>query len=390
MVPVKICFVSPLAYPYFNPEVQAVSGGAELQLYTLSTALAAGGGFEVSLVSDDCGQLDGEVREGVNLYGVPTVPGSLFPFSAILKALRLRAVLGRIDFDVCVLRAWNPFNWMTASFCRAGGKKLIYMTGHDDDLLRDGTPSWLARGPKAFIQWKLFASSLEKVDLVVVQSREQEKTCQEGLGKPCVIRPSAHRGGGEPHEGGPEGDLLWMARCERWKDPEAFIRMAREMPRRKCVMVCPPAADGPFFRAVREEARGVTNLRFIESLPYRKTHEYFRRGALFVNTSRSEGFPNTFVQAARAGTPILSLRIDPDGFLEREGIGRCAGGDFEALLRLAGEMLLDEERWRLMSTRAVKYFKARHDIAKVVEDDRKMILRLLGRDGKRGDPAALE
>ena len=183
-------------------------------------------------------------------------------------------------------------------------------------------------GPKAFIQWRLVAAVLEKADLVVVQSREQAKACREGLGKPCVIRPSAHRGGGEAHDGGPEGSLLWMARCERWKDPQSFLRLAREMPGRECVMVCPPGADRPFFRDVREEARGIDHLRFIESLPYRNTHEHFRRAALFVNTSRSEGFPNTFVQAARSGTPILSLRVDPDGFLERGGIGRCAGGEF--------------------------------------------------------------
>jgi hypothetical protein len=64
---------------------------------------------------------------------------------------------------------------------------------------------------------------------------------------------------------------------------------------------------------------------------------WFDEATVFVNTSDYEGFPNTFVQAATGGCGILSLRVNPDGFLDRFGCGASAGGDWERFCALAAE-----------------------------------------------------
>jgi hypothetical protein len=43
--------------------------------------------------------------------------------------------------------------------------------------------------------------------------------------------------------------------------------------------------------------------------------------------------PNTFLQAGKWCAAVLSLEVDPDGMLQREGCGLVAGGDLD---RLAG------------------------------------------------------
>ena len=173
--------------------------------------------------------------------------------------------------------------------------------------------------------------------------------------------------------------MLWTARCERWKGPECFLDLAARFPDLKFVMVCPPAADRAYFEAVRGKARGQANLRFIEFVPFERMAAYFRSALLFVNTSASEGYPNTFVQACQGGAPIVSLRVDPGRILEAEGIGRSAEGDFERLCGHIGELVANDTLREKISRRAVDYFGRNHDLEKVVLRDREMILRLAGR-----------
>ncbi len=53
--PIRVCFISPKAYPLFNPNVEAVFGGAEVDLYYLATELAKDDSFTVSFITADYG-----------------------------------------------------------------------------------------------------------------------------------------------------------------------------------------------------------------------------------------------------------------------------------------------------------------------------------------------
>ena len=54
--PISICFVMPKAYCLFNPEVEGVFGGSEVDLYYLSTELAKDEDYHVSFIVADYGQ----------------------------------------------------------------------------------------------------------------------------------------------------------------------------------------------------------------------------------------------------------------------------------------------------------------------------------------------
>ena len=62
---IRVCFISPKVYPIFNRSMSHVFGGAEVDLYMLSTELAKDDHFSVSVIAGDYGQDDIETIENV-------------------------------------------------------------------------------------------------------------------------------------------------------------------------------------------------------------------------------------------------------------------------------------------------------------------------------------
>lgn len=373
----KLCFVSLLAYPYFNASSRELSGGAELQMYTMATALARFPDFRVSFITGDSGQDAVEEREGVTLYRLDKSPASFDSVAGARRVWRLARLLQAVDADVYLQRAWSSVVGEIALFCRARKRKLIYLAAHDDDFLGWRRPDWLPRGFKAALQWNIFTLGLRMTDLIVAQHDSQLLQCRRIRGARCITRPSAHRQWPVEGEEGPRKDILWVARCERWKGPERFLEMARRLPHCSFVMVCPSSTDRLYFDGVRKAAAEVENLTFVDFVPFREMARYFHRARLFVNTSLSEGFPNTFVQAFQSGTPVVSLHVDPDGIFKVHRLGWSAAGDFDGMCRTAADLMGGDPRWEAMAGAARRYFMERHHIDRISEDDRAAILDLV-------------
>jgi glycosyltransferase involved in cell wall biosynthesis len=66
--------------------------------------------------------------------------------------------------------------------------------------------------------------------------------------------------------------------------------------------------------------------------------------AVYLCTSDEEGFPNTFTQAWSVGTPVVSLKIDPDSLIEQRGLGVLSGSLDKAIADIAALMASPERR----------------------------------------------
>ena len=157
--------------------------------------------------------------------------------------------------------------------------------------------------------------------------------------------------------------VLWVGRCLDWKRPMAFLDLAEGRPDLPFAMAC-PAYEGAraLYNSVTERASRLPNVQFLGFVPFADTEGLFRHARVFVNSSTAEGFPNTFVQAARVGTPVLSLEVNPDGILQTSDFGACAGGDPALLARQLDRLLDDRQTWERQSANAYRYFQREHDI----------------------------
>ncbi len=330
----SVGIVSLTALTLARPETGLPVGGAETQLYLLAQALAAEK-IPVTLYVADLGQ------------GPLTEEGIRFePLLPLTPELRLRPrhfppallKLKRGHHRLYVTRGASSINGLTCLAAHWGGGRHMHMVAHDEEAagLAEATLSFLARRAHHF--------GLRHADVLTCQNGYQKEALQRVYRREASILPSL------PHATstgeGTRAGFLWVGRDIDFKAPELFIELARRLPDLPFTMVCQrqPGRDIERLRAAAPP-----NLRFIPGAPYPQVRQFFASHKACVCTSRAEGFPNTFVQAAGAGTPILSLTVNPDNILALTGAGLAFNGDFEALVSSSRRLAEDEGLWRRMS-----------------------------------------
>ena len=162
--------------------------------------------------------------------------------------------------------------------------------------------------------------------------------------------------------------ILWVARCDEWKQPELFIQLAKQNPKLQFSMICPKSQDEIFFNKIKSQALTVKNLLFLDFVPYDKINEYFKHSVLFVNTSLYEGFPQTFIQATMNGVPVITLYVNPEEFLNVHQCGFCCNGNIELLDEKIKELINNRKKYGIFSKNAFKYALENHDISVTVKN----------------------
>jgi glycosyltransferase involved in cell wall biosynthesis len=169
--------------------------------------------------------------------------------------------------------------------------------------------------------------------------------------------------------------ILWVGRDDPIKRPELFLDLAKAVPNEHFTMVCQMMSNDQHYANLVTQADAIPNLQFIRHVPFNQIDAYFQRAKIFVNTSDAEGFPNTFIQACKCATPILSFNVNPDNFLDKYSCGICCEGD-ERRLSEALKFLLAENRYIELGQNARRYVERYHDIIKIVEQYKKVFVEL--------------
>ncbi|MBN1846264.1 MAG: glycosyltransferase family 4 protein [Sedimentisphaerales bacterium] len=380
--PIRVCLVMPKAYPLFAPQASGVFGGSEVDLYLLAVELARDRHFQVRFVVGDYGQPVIEMIEGVRLIR------SLRPGQRALGAARsIWRALKRADAEIYLTKTFSPGVSLVEYFCRKQGRIFCYRTANQHEC--DG--QWVSRHP---LRGRAFVRSLRRAGAIFAQNRQDRDNLKRHLrlesihianGHPPVAAPAAADGATGDQDGEWESTrefCLWAGRSDALKRPDLLLRFARERPRMQFAMICPQATgDGSYADLVRR-IEATPNVRFIQRVEFGRMDDFFARAEMLVNTSDSEGFPNTFIQAAWRATPILSLRVNPDGFLDRYRCGLCAAGDWETFVGMADQLHRPGEASQY-GRRARQYAEQHHDIRKIVEQYKCVFRELIQRHQHR-------
>jgi glycosyltransferase involved in cell wall biosynthesis len=369
----KVAFVSIFAYPLFNPRCDLTFGGAEVQISLISRELAKDDSFDVNVVVADTGQEEIGVYDNVKIVKSYKRGRS---FLNLLKApLQLYKTLEKINPDIVVCRTAGVEVGISAFFAKRNKKKLIYSVAHTKDL--DGSRFRGIRG-------RIFKHGLMSANTLVAQSKDQivmiEKDKNLKNKETILIKNSFNvehlgvSGVGTEFSDYRKKYILWVGRSVEMKRPEIFLKLAKELPDRRFVMIL-PKEENDIYKKIKREVIPIKNLRLLKKVPFNEIQSYYNSASLFVNTSTHEGFPNTFIQSCMASTPVVSVKVNPDNFLTEYECGLVCGDDFGKMKESVKDILDNEEYYEKLSDNAKKYFVKNHDIEKNIIEWKKYLLK---------------
>lgn len=351
-----VCFVSLDVYPLLNPNAPGVQGGSEVDFYMLATELAKDPRFRVSVITGDFGQPDVETIGEITIYKAADIQKSpLSGARALWKAMRLA------DADIYFKKGAALTTDLVAMFCRLHHKIFFFRTATDYEC----NGSYLRDYP---LKGRAYLWTLRQAKRVFVQKVGDVNKLFQTACVNAIAIPNGHRIT-DLHNASKEY-ILWVGRTDALKQPELFIRLAKEFSSEKFVVICQKAKGDEHYDELVRQAGTAGNLKFIEYVPFHEIDRYFQQAKVLVNTSSAEGFPNTFIQAGKCGTAILTLNTNPDSFLDKFNCGFCANGDWNKFTDSLKRLL--NENWYIeMGKNALKYVEDNHDVVKIIEQYKK-------------------
>lgn len=324
-----ICFISMTVYPVLHGDTGVREiGGAEVQQVQIARLLLRMG-HQVSFVTLDHGQPDGEVLQGCRVYKAyqphAGLPGLRFLYprwtgiwNALLRAnadVYYTRAAGFMPGLLALLRRWRPLRY-------------VYAAASDLDFAPKQVKLKFSRD-----RW-LFRYGLRHADAVVAQTEAQRDLLKANYGYDAVVIPNFLDAALRQLPESDRTHVLWVGKLREIKRPLLFVDLARRLPELSFTMIGPGFPDEiGLSQSVEAAAQTVPNIEVLGFRPLPEVEQYFDRARVLVSTSEREGFPNVFLQAMSRGIPIVSF-VDLDGSIAANPV-LGAIVDSEATLEIA-------------------------------------------------------
>jgi glycosyltransferase involved in cell wall biosynthesis len=370
----RLLILSPDAYSIFFPKTSFVFGGIEVETGYYARGLVADHGFEVMVVTRDQGRGIRRV-EGVTVVPHPELKGpGYWDWRRSLAGRIHHRIFGErqrsndafytsLRPDVAYVQGMVAWTLNTARYCRKTKTPFLFRVASDLDLGNDTV------GETPIQQWAGFslAEAREVIDSaasILVQTPVQMTLLRERFGRigtllfnPVAPVESPSKASSKKY------DVLWIGKSWQVKRPDLLLKLAGLLPEKKFCMVL-NQADKVYWNQLA--AALPSNIDMIEMVPFREIGKLFDQARLFVSTADSEGFANTFLQAAAHGVPILSMNSDPNGMLSEHGAGLLTGVDINVLVGHIRKTLADGSQYDTFSIAGRRYVEKYHDARIIV------------------------
>jgi len=342
----KMVVVNDVVYKYAAKDPTA-AGGAERYQWLFARALASANWSVTVGVREAFGPRECRSIDGVKFVGIGK--------GNILLAWFRFLWMERPDWWhwQCASHWLGPA-WMVAKLSRV---RTIFSAMNDTDVQPRQALFRRAR------LWPLYAWGLAWADRIIVQHAGQFSQLAPQWKSKASILPGIVD---QTETAKPHSERLqyvaWVAVLRQPKRADLLIEIARKAPNIRFV-VCggPTAFRSPpgYSSRIISGLRAVPNIEYLGHVPPEKTQQIIANASLLLSTSDDEGYPSVFLEAWSAGTPVVSLTIDPDEVIQRKGLG-VVSGNVDRAVRDINTLMGVPERREEMGIRARQHIREVH------------------------------
>lgn len=268
--------------------------------------------------------------------------------------------LWKIKPEIIYQKADSALISAAAFYSQFSNCKLVWHVASDSNLIKKRN----RRQIKRLIDKKFFVYGMKKAQTIIVQTAYQGKLVKNSNKKANIrLIKNFHPSPEKKNNHQKKRQIIWVANFKKLKQPKIFIDLAKVLYENnidvRCIMIGAPATYPPFYQEeLEKKINEVPNLTWLGKQTIEKVNEYIKESMLFINTSKWEGFPNTFIQAWMRETPVVSLTCDPDNIIRNFELGLHSG----TYIRLTKDVmsLIHEDKRRIHMGKTAREFALKH------------------------------
>jgi glycosyltransferase involved in cell wall biosynthesis len=317
-------------------------GGSEYQAFLLQKYLKENFNHEVYYIHEDTNYKDEE-------YLIKDHGSSKY---SVLNYFSLKKILKKIKPDIIYQRCKNIYSIYSGTLSKRMNAKFVYHFANDNDF------SYKKNNLSSYLKYR----SLKKSNAIIAQTRSQLNRMDEYKGRKYQLYNSIEINEEPMVE--KENSVIWIGNIKPIKCLEKLFPIAKSLINTRVKFyVIGRMNESEYSKTNFEMIKRSPN---IEYLGHKKIHEVnsiLQKSKFLINTSRSEGFPNTFLQSWNNYVPCISLKIDPDDIIRNNGLG-IVSEDRNVIKDYILRLTEDDQQYVNISKKAKEYVNNNHNIQK--------------------------
>jgi len=349
----KICVVMSTHWSW-------ILGGAEYQVSLIMDHLVADKKSDITFITrnvDSSFSPDG--------YTIKKIKKGYFSqYSKAFDAISLLSALEEVQPDIIYQRAGSAYTGICAWYAQKKNIPMVWHISHDMDVnpkigTKKNVFNWIE---KRFIEYGIRHSST-----IIAQTNEQERLLEKNYKiKTSHIIRNFHPIPNKPTNKADKIKIVWVANFKPMKQPELFVRLAKELENiinAQFIMVG-KNDNQPRYIELIKTINNIKSLHYLGSKSQEQVNNIFSESHLLINTSKLEGFSNTFIQAWMREVPVITITVDPDEVIKKNEIGVCAGS-YKKLKDSVVDLVCSPERIIQMGKQGKHYAYSNHSMKNI-------------------------